>query len=90
MTRENQELSERVKNAIKDLGFDTVDLYTRTARDGVYMSRSGLHRAWANAAQMENKASLYLESAHRWTTRAMKELKAFAQELKRQRKEQRP
>ncbi len=90
MTTENQELRDRVKNAVKDLGFDTVDLYIRRARDGVYMSRSGLHRAWANTGQTETQISLYLERAHAWTTRAMNELKAFARELKRQRKEQRP
>lgn len=87
-TTENQELRERVKSTVKDLGFDTTDLYTRRARDGVYMSRSGLHRAWANAGQMESKICLYLESAHRYTTAAMNELKAFARELKRQKKEQ--
>ena len=88
MTTENQELRDRVKNTVKNLGFDTADLYTRRARNGVYLSRSGLHRAWANTGQMETESMLFLEKAHAWTTKAMNELKAFARELKRQRKEQ--
>lgn len=83
----SRNLPEIVAAELERLGYDEVDHEIREARKSIYMARSGLHLAWGRAVLVDHGARTYLQQAHDSTTEAMRQLRAFARELKKQHKE---